>query len=164
MADEIEKTEVEETDVLNDVKKMEKRIKKMAFLKIIPKLKDMAKEVNKLKKKTELLLSEFGIDEKDSKRIIDFINSLPDVSLSKRDIEEFKEDQEEEVEDIKEEVAEKVSKNYEKYAMVYTVSGANTLGNNDYWMNATNDNLNMVTLSSSLSNIKGTSGDVTFKI
>lgn len=103
-------------DILDDVKEAEKKIKRAAFLKMIPKLKTMAAEVNILKKKAELMLEEVGLDEKDIKRVIDFINSLPSVELSDKDIKELKEGVKDDVDESKRKAEKDFEKSLEKMA------------------------------------------------
>ena len=109
-------------DVLDDVKAAEKKIKRAAFLKLIPKLKEMAKEVNTLKKRAELLLEETGIEEKDRKRVIDFINSLPTVELSESDLKELREGVKEEVHETREKAEKDFDKSLEKFSSAMATS------------------------------------------
>ena len=77
---------------LDGLKKIEEKRQKAILAKMLNQLKEDAKTILKLKKKTELRLQHFDFSEKDAKGIIDWINNLPAVKLTKYDEEELKSD------------------------------------------------------------------------
>lgn len=83
------KKEEKQVDVLDQFKKAEKAIKANLLIKSMSRLKVLAKEVLRAKEETEIILKEIGISGKDIKRIIDFINSFPETSLTDEEIKEL---------------------------------------------------------------------------
>ena len=83
-------SEKKELDILDEVKKVEKITKAQLLRKAIKKIKDYAREIVELKEKTEIELEEIGIKSEDIKRVIDFVNSLPDVQLTDNDKKELR--------------------------------------------------------------------------
>jgi len=79
-------------DVLDSVKEMEKRTKALMLLDAVSKIKGMAREVLELKEETAIILDELGVSKIDSKRIVDFVNSLSDIKLSDKDKEIMREE------------------------------------------------------------------------
>jgi len=77
--------EIKEPDILDEIKKVEKITKAQLLRKAIKKIKDYAREIVELKEKTQIELEEIGIKDEDIKRVIDFVNSLPDVQLTEND-------------------------------------------------------------------------------
>lgn len=90
MADKTKEIKETKDDVLDQFKKAEKMIKTNLLLKSIGNLKKLAREVLEIKEETRIMLSEIGISEEDSKRVIDFINSL--VELSEADKKEIRDE------------------------------------------------------------------------
>lgn len=88
-------------DILDQVKKVEKAIKAKVLIKKIGELKKIAKEVNELKEEMVATLEELGLSDKDIKRVIDFINELPDVKLTDREKKEIRETAQADVEETK---------------------------------------------------------------
>lgn len=80
------------TDVLDQIKAQEKRIKARLLLKQIIVLKKLARDILEAKERTNLILEDVGVKEEDAKRIIDFINSHDDVQLSDQDKIELKDE------------------------------------------------------------------------
>jgi hypothetical protein len=80
-----EKIESEDIDVLDNIKKVEKAIKAKILIEKIGELKKYAKEINVLKEQSLATLEELNLSEKDVKRVIDYINELPDVKLTERE-------------------------------------------------------------------------------
>lgn len=79
-------------DILDQVKKIDKAIKAKLLIEKIAQLKTYAREVNELREKSVATLEELDLSPKDIKRIIDYINELPEVKLSERDKEEIRSD------------------------------------------------------------------------
>lgn len=78
----------EKTTLLEDLKKLEATKKKQVLAAVLNKIKDDALEVLKLKERYKLFMDQLGVSEKESKQIIDWINSL--VSLTDSDKESLK--------------------------------------------------------------------------
>lgn len=77
--------EVKEVDVLDDFRKVEKTVRQRALASSMKLFKEKATAIMRLKEETIALLEALGIQESDMKRVIDFVNSLPDVQLSESD-------------------------------------------------------------------------------
>lgn len=117
---------IKKTDVLDDIKDAEKRIKAATLVKTLPELKDMAREVLVLKKKIELTLEKLGVSDTDSKRIIDFVNSL--VTLSESEILEIREEVRGSVEKEQMKAEKSVLEQYGKRLSTTDASWENTAG------------------------------------
>lgn len=76
------------SDNLLNIKKLEEYKKNQTLVKLVEEVKSYAKEILILKEKTIILLKEFNISENESKRIIDYINSI--VKLTETDREKIK--------------------------------------------------------------------------
>jgi hypothetical protein len=68
-------------DPLDALKKIDKKEKMEKLKKLMKKLKSLQKEINISKYECEKLIEQAGFDEKNAKRIIDWIGELPDVKL-----------------------------------------------------------------------------------
>ncbi len=77
--------EEKKVDVLAQIKRAEQAIKQATLVKMISDIKNMAHDILELKEKCVMLLSEIGLTDEDIKRVIDFVNNLPTVQLSKVD-------------------------------------------------------------------------------
>lgn len=77
--------ELQDVDVLEQVKRVEKAIKAKMLIEKIAQLKQHAREINELKEKSVATLEALDLSDKDIKRVIDYINELPDVKLSEKD-------------------------------------------------------------------------------
>ena len=97
------------TGNLDNIKKLEEYKKNQTLVKIVQEVKSYAKEILILKEKTILLLNESDIPEKESKRIIDYINSI--VKLTETDKEKIKDSVKAIFEEEEKEVAMAISKN-----------------------------------------------------
>jgi hypothetical protein len=84
--------EKKEIDVLEQLKQAEKVIKVNLLIKKIGELKKVAKEVLVAKEKTQMILEEAGVKGEDIKRVIDFINSMPEVQLTEAEKKDLRED------------------------------------------------------------------------
>jgi len=102
--------ETKKEDILEQVKKAEKLIKMNLLLKQLATLKKLAKEVLVAKEKSVLILEEVGVSQEDVKRVIDFINSSPEVQLSESDKKDLREDVKEEHSKKREEVQKEIEK------------------------------------------------------
>ncbi|MBW2968552.1 hypothetical protein KY314_00330 [Candidatus Woesearchaeota archaeon] len=121
----------EKKDVLEEIKKLEELKRKAILLQLISNVKKYAKEILVLKKTCEVILTEADIEEKDIKRIIDFLNNLPDVQLSKEDIKEIREKIKKDIKEKKKKITEKTEKKIEEGVISNNgVTGltSNTLG------------------------------------
>lgn len=100
--------ENKEHDVLDDIKQAEKQLKVATLVKNIATLKKIAKDVLTAKEKMNQYLEQMGMSETDSKRIIDFINSLPEITLSKKEIKDIEDDVAKDLENKTKEVKKKI--------------------------------------------------------
>lgn len=82
---------------LDSLKDTEEKIKKKAMANALTEMKGYARDVLNLKFKMLKKLEQFGLDEKEIKGIIDWINSLPDVQLSEKDKKDIENEVKEEV-------------------------------------------------------------------
>lgn len=80
-----------EMDVLDHIKKAEKVIKTNLLIKQMGELKKLARELLEIKEKSVMILEDVGVEEADIKRVIDFINSSPEVQLTENDKKEIRE-------------------------------------------------------------------------
>lgn len=96
--------ETQEVDVLDQVKKIDKAVRAKLLIEKIALLKKYAREVNELKEKSMIVLEELGLSDKDMKRIIDYVNELPEVKLSERDKKDLRDGIHEEMSEEKNEV------------------------------------------------------------
>lgn len=90
-------SEETQIDVLDQVKKIDKAIKAKLLIEKIAQLKEFAREVNVLREQSVATLEELDLSPKDIKRIIDYVNELPEVKLSERDKKEIRDDIHEEM-------------------------------------------------------------------
>lgn len=102
------KKEINQPDILDQVRKAEKVIKTHLLIKRIAALKVLAKEVRSAKKEAHLLLEDIGIEGKDVKRVIDFVNDLPETQLSREDVKKIKNKVRRETKEVREEIQEKM--------------------------------------------------------
>ena len=107
--------EKDKDNIVNELKKIEAANKKALLIKVLEILKDYAKIVLINKTKTKELLNYMDLSEKDKKSIIDWINNLPNVKLSKDDIKGIKEETIQLMNIEKEKVQKKIIENPEKY-------------------------------------------------
>lgn len=96
------------SDVLEDIKKIDKAIKAKVLIEQITNIKKLAKKMNQLRYETTCILNELDVSEKDQKRIIDYVNELPEVKLSEDDEAEIEDKAHRSVKGNKEEVEETV--------------------------------------------------------
>lgn len=87
----MEKTEQKTPDVLDHIKKAEKAIKTNLLIKQMGTLKSLARELLEIKERSVMILEDVGVEEVDIKRVIDFINSSPEVQLTESDKRELRE-------------------------------------------------------------------------
>lgn len=83
--------ENKQLDIVDEIKKIEQTIRRKALLNVINDIKAKARKIIELKEETSTLLESLGINDIDSKRVIDFVNSLPDTQLSDSDKKDIKE-------------------------------------------------------------------------
>ena len=76
-------------DILDEVKAIERAVRKKRLLAALTELKDKAHKILELKEECLSLLEAIGVSDEDQKRIIDYVNNSSDVALSeseKKDI------------------------------------------------------------------------------
>ena len=120
-------------DVLDQIKNIEKTVKAKMLIQSISELKKMCKEVSTLKEKCVITLEEIGIDEVDIKRIIDFVNELPEVKLTSDDKKSIRDTIKNSTKNQRENVAKKIGEeidlhNYNYISAAGTTSTANSIG------------------------------------
>jgi len=97
-----------EVDVLDDFRKVERAVKQRSLAFSMKLLKEKAATIMRFKEESIALLEALGIQELDIKRVIDFVNSLPDVQLSEFDRRKIKEEMREEGKKQKKKAADKI--------------------------------------------------------
>ena len=90
------------TDILDDIRKVDKKIRVKLLVEKIKQLKEFAREINELKERMKITLEEMDVEEEDIKRIIDYINETPEVKLNEVDKQQIRKDVQEEVKEEKE--------------------------------------------------------------
>lgn len=145
------KPEEKKDDILDQVRKAERAVKMHLLMRQLATLKKIAREVLMAKEESRLILQDVGVSEEDIKRVIDFINSSPEVQLSKDDVEELRNKVRGKGKKEREDIQEKIEKN----PLVFTgggVSGAGLLSSTTTSTPATggwfNTSANQVYLSS----------------
>lgn len=112
-------SEKKQPDVLDQLKAVEKRAKLHLLLKKVVAIRKMAREINYLKEKSQLTLEALGIDEKEIKRIIDYVNEQPGVKLSADDRKQLRDDINKTVDDEKRQGEEQITKLLEEKPQLY---------------------------------------------
>ena len=127
-----EKTKKE--DILYQVKKVEKAVKLNLLYRRLADLKVLARDVLEAKEESVMILEEIGVSQEDIKRVIDFINSSPEVQLSEADKKELRERVRKENKQEKEEVQKEIEKHplFSGSANFLGSSGLNTTSNLNY--------------------------------
>ena len=77
--------EEQKLDILDEVKKVENVVRVAALRKMLAEIKKKARQILELKEETTCILEELNVSAEDTKRIIDFVNSLSGVKLSEKD-------------------------------------------------------------------------------
>src|SRR2546423_14706736 len=95
------KEDEKKPDILDDIKRIDRAIRAKTLAEVLATLKEKAHEVLRLKEETNQLLEAAGVSTEDSKRIIDFVNSLDDVQLSETEKRSLREETKEEVSGIR---------------------------------------------------------------
>ena len=128
--------ETRPTDVLDEIKKVEQTVRRRALAKSIGDMKDKAKKILELKEETVAMLEALGISDVDSKRVIDFLNSCPDVQLTENDKKSIRERANDNAKKQKQEVVKKINDAPITYYPAYTcTTGSSTImpGGNDFY-------------------------------
>ena len=125
--------ETQKEDILDSIKKVEKVVKVQLLMKSLEELKKKAKKVLELKQESTWLLEEVGVDTKDIKRVIDFINES--VKLTEEDIKDIQRNVKSFLRDKKEYVQRDMDKTPYWGG---TITG--TGGNQSYYTSALNTN------------------------
>lgn len=81
-----------EVNIIDQVKEIERKKKEALLIKSIQKLKVVAKEAIKAKRKMKAYLDELGLSEGDQKKLIDYINSQDEVQLTRKEKDDIKEE------------------------------------------------------------------------
>jgi len=103
-------SEKKEPDILDEVKKIEKITKAQLLRKAVRKIKNYAREILELKEKTLIELEEIDIAKGEIKKVIDFVNSLPDVQLTENDKKELRDEVKKSVKEERSDVEKEVEK------------------------------------------------------
>lgn len=126
-------SEENQIDILDQVKKIDKAIKAKLLIEKIAQLKEFAREVNVLREQSIATLEELDLSPKDIKRIIDYVNELPEVKLSERDKKEIRDDIHEEIGEQKT----KTEKTFRDVDLEKLLSGAGASSSLGWKMTAT---------------------------
>jgi transcriptional regulator with AAA-type ATPase domain len=118
-------------DILEDIKEIDKMVKIHLLRENIGEIKKMAKDIIKIKKKTELILEDIGIDNDDIKRIIDFVNSLDSTKLTDDNISELKKEVKNRNKEKKEKIEENINDNIYQNQVFYNSQLSNLATIND---------------------------------
>lgn len=116
-----------ETSTLDSLKRLEEQKKKQVLAKILSKAKENAKEILSLKERYHIYMEELGISKKEAKAIIDWINSLPDVQLTKEDKESLRDEVREELSEKKKDVEKKIEESCSPGALAFYASTTHPL-------------------------------------
>lgn len=117
-------------DVLDQIKEREQAKRKKLLLDKIPELKKMAKQVLILKKRTDLLLTELGLSERDIKRVIDWINAEVDVQPTEDEIKKEKEEVKKDTTDDLKKIEERLKKiEDDKWSNLSYINAVGTIAN-----------------------------------
>lgn len=95
-------------NILDEVKRVERFTRQQLLVKAITDLKKEAKRIAGIKYRTKLMLEKIGVGEADIKRVIDFVNELPEAKLTDSDKKEIKERVDSNVKDSRDFVAKKI--------------------------------------------------------
>lgn len=125
--------EPKKDDILDQVRKAERAVKMHLLMKQLAVLKQLARDVLVAKEKSRLILQDVGVSEEDIKRVIDFLNSSPEVQLSKDDVEELRDKVRNEGKKQRSEIQEKI----EKSPMFFTGAGVGGAGLNAFAASST---------------------------
>lgn len=71
-----------EADILDDLRRAESLNKQRLFLKNLSNIRKLARAVQEAKAEIEAILESVGVKDKDTKRVIDFVNELDDVKMT----------------------------------------------------------------------------------
>ncbi len=126
-----------EPDILEQVKKVEKAVKAKLLIEKIAILKQHAREVNVLKEQSVATLEELNLSDKDIKRLIDYINELPEVKLTDKDKLAIREEAKEEVDEERSAIEEKL-KDIDFDKLMISSGSLGTGGNGSFGMGCTN--------------------------
>ncbi len=79
-----------EGDILENLKKIDKAVKAKVLIEEIARIKSQAKQVLEIKSRINARLESLGVAQKDQKRIIDYVNELPEVKLTEGEVEKIR--------------------------------------------------------------------------
>jgi uncharacterized protein YoxC len=133
-----EEKQKKEVDILDQVRNAEKVLKTHLLLKQLQVIKKLAKEVLITKEKTKMILEDIGLKEEDVKKVIDFVNSLPEVQLSETEIKELKED----VKDEGKKERQTIQKKIEESPLTFTGASGSLTSANCYYAGTTGNGMN----------------------
>jgi hypothetical protein len=115
-------------DLLDEVKQIERAIRAKALAKMLTTLKEKAHEILELKEYTNAVLEELGVEEADKKRLIDWINSLDQVKLSKNNKESIRDNASKDVHKERKEAEKKIPDVYSGRLVDYTLAAESSRG------------------------------------
>lgn len=123
-----DKLEVQEVDVLDQIRKADKLIKQQLLLKKLKDIKKMARQILELKEQSVMILEEIGIEAGDVKRVIDFINESSDVKLTEEDRNDLRRSIKDSVKSKKNEIHNELEKHIEKNPFIGYSTTTSSLG------------------------------------
>lgn len=101
-------TKVEKSDILEDLKEVDRKVRAKIVYEKMSDIKDWAKEIATLKEKTQMLLEELGVEAVDVKRLIDYATNSPEAQLSKSEREDLREEIRDDIKSSREKTQKKV--------------------------------------------------------
>lgn len=119
-------TDKKELTTLDRLKKIEKRTQLKALSNVLSEIKRMARDVLILKEEGLIMLEELGLDKKEIKGIIDWINSLKDIQISEEDRKDIKERAKGKVKQEKKEAEQTIKENPYEFLANYVTPAAET--------------------------------------
>uniref|UniRef100_A0A6M3LQU2 Uncharacterized protein n=1 Tax=viral metagenome TaxID=1070528 RepID=A0A6M3LQU2_9ZZZZ len=122
----------EEKTLLDDLKKLEETKRKKLLAKILNQIKEDAQEILHLKLSFDIYMEELGVDKKEAKSIIDWINSL--VKVTDKDEKDLREEIRTELKEEKKKVDKKIEDS--PYIYPYNTTLADC-GSNATWIGGT---------------------------
>ena len=122
----MKETKTDNKTAFENFKKIEETKKKQLMSKILTLVKNMSKEIQENKELCNMYLEEISIEEKEKKRIIDWINNLPDVQPDEDRKKELKEQVKSQLKSKKSEIERKIEEKPEilwKDTLQYNTNG-----------------------------------------
>lgn len=127
--------EEKEKDVLDRLRDVDKTVKARLLFQVVEDMRYSSRQLLEIKEKNLARLAAIGISEKDIKRIIDYINELPEVRLTESDIEDIKDSIQKETEQKKKRERDQllnpnkgVTTGYPQYSTIQVTPTPNSMG------------------------------------